>query len=308
MSKKKNSVKKNNFEVVQGNAFNILSGLSEEPLFDLVVTSPPYNIGKEYEDKKSLSEYLEEQKLIIEQIVPRIKGSGSLCWQVGNHVSKDTLIPLDIVFHPIFEELGMKLKNRIIWKFGHGAHAKKKFSGRYEVILWYVKSNKYKFNLDDVRIDQKYPSKVSYKGPNKGEFSGNPKGKNPEDFWEWDLDNNQNNDSVWDIPNVKNNHIEKLNHPCQFPVVLVERLVKALTDKDDLVLDPFMGTGSAGVAALHNKRRFLGIELEQKYINLALPRLTKSRSKKELFRQDKPVYDHKKSNLSKKPKQFKKIK
>jgi len=120
-------------------------------------------------------------------------------------------VPLDIQFDPIFRKHGLSLRNRIIWHFGHGLHNKRRFSGRYEVILWYTKSDNYVFNLDDVRIPSKYPGKRHFKGPKTGQLSGNPKGKNPED--------------VWDIPNVKSNHVEKTEHPCQFPVGLVERLI-----------------------------------------------------------------------------------
>ena len=99
---------------------------------------------------------------------------------------------------------------------------------------------------------------------------------------------------------MKANHVEKTEHPCQFPVVLVERLVKALTNKGDLVYDPYMGVGSSGVASLYNDRRFLGTEIHQNYHKEAIKRLKRAMNKEEgLFREDKPVYDHKKSPLSK---------
>ena len=208
----------------QGDAEKFLDGLPERPLFDLVITSPPYNIGKSYEQKQELNKYLEWQERIIKKIVLRLKPSGSLCWQVGNFVQKEngdrnsTILPLDIVFYKIFNDSELMLRNRIIWHFGHGLHCKYRFSGRYETILWFTKTDDYKFNLDDVRIKSKYPGKRHFKGPNKGEYSSNPKGKNPEDVWSinesdltiWDQD-------IWDIPNVKSNHIEKTEHPCQFP-------------------------------------------------------------------------------------------
>jgi len=192
-----------------------LNDLPREPLFDLVVTSPPYNLGKRYEKRDSLQVYLDWQHRIIDQIIPRLRPSGSLCWQVGNYVDNGQIAPLDIEFAPIFRSHGLQLRNRIIWRFGHGLHTKRRFSGRYEVVLWYTKTDDYIFNLDAVRIPAKYPGKRHFKGPRTGKLSGNPLGKNPED--------------VWDIPNVKSNHIEKTSHPCQFPVGLVERLVLALT-------------------------------------------------------------------------------
>ena len=117
-----------------------LDALPEEPIFDLVVTSPPYDIGKEYEQRMPISEYYEWQRRIIRKIYVRLKDTGSLCWQVGNYVDNGKILPLDIELAPIFKELGMSLRNRIIWHFGHGLHSKKRFSGRYEVVMWYGKA------------------------------------------------------------------------------------------------------------------------------------------------------------------------
>src|SRR5262249_24720879 len=160
----------------------------------------------------------------------------SICWQVGNYVSNGHIVPLDLELSPIFKKLGLKLRNRIIWHFGHGLHCKKRFSGRYEVVLWYSKTDDYKFNLDNIRVPSKYPNKKHFKGPRKGELSGNPLGKNPSDVW-----NNDDFGEVWDIPNVNHNHVEKTDHPCQFPFGLVQRFVLALTDPGDNVFDPFLG-------------------------------------------------------------------
>jgi adenine-specific DNA-methyltransferase len=185
-----------------------LKALPEEPLFDLVVTSPPYNIGKSYEKKDDLETYMAWQRRIIELIIPRLKPDGSLCWQVGNFVDNGQIVPLDIEFAPIFKSHGLQMRNRVIWHFGHGLHTRRRFSGRYEVVLWYTKTEDYFFDLDAVRVPAKYPGKRHFKGPRRGEISSNPLGKNPEDVWE----------DVWNIPNVKSNHVEKTGHPCQFPV------------------------------------------------------------------------------------------
>ena len=206
--------------IFQGDAEQFLTSLPEEPLFDLVVTSPPYNIGKSYEKKDALETYMAWQKRIIDLIAPRLKPEGSLCWQVGNFVDNGQIVPLDIKFAPIFKGHGLQMRNRIIWHFGHGLHTRRRFSGRYEVILWYTKTDDYFFDLEAVRVPSKYPGKKHFKGPNKGPVSGNPLGKNPED--------------VWDIPNVKSNHVEKTGHPCQFPVGLIERLVLSMTRPRDL--------------------------------------------------------------------------
>ncbi len=225
---------------------------------NLIVTSPPYNIGKEYERRSSLSEYIEVQKAVITECARVLAEDGSLCWQVGNHVKRGEIIPLDALLFPVFHSLDLKMRNRIVWHFEHGLHCSKRFSGRYETISWFTKSDDYCFGLDPVRVPQKYPNKRYFRGPRAGELSGNPLGKNPGD--------------VWVFPNVKHNHIEKTIHPCQFPVELVERLVLSMTKPGHLVLDPFMGVGSSAAAALLNGRRAAGAETDLEYYKVGMQR------------------------------------
>ncbi|HOE70881.1 MAG TPA: site-specific DNA-methyltransferase [Brevefilum sp.] len=225
----------------------------------LIVTSPPYNLGKEYEEKTDIDNYLKQQEKIITQCVRVLKSTGSICWQVGNYVGNGEIIPLDIILFPIFSNLGLHLRNRIVWHYGHGLHATKRFSGRYEVILWFTKTDQFVFNLDSVRVPQKYPQKKHFKGPKKGQLSGNPLGKNPSD--------------VWDIPNVKSNHVEKTTHPCQFPIELIERLVLSMTNENDWVFDPFMGVASTAVASLLHRRKVIGAEIVEDYVNIGWERI-----------------------------------
>lgn len=241
-----------------GDCLDLLATLPDG-LVSLVVTSPPYNLGKAYESRLDLDTYLKQQQRVIEQCVRVLDPCGSICWEVGNYVDNGEILPLDIALYPIFAAQGLHLRNRIVWHYGHGLHASRRFSGRYEVILWFTRSDDYVFNLDAVRVPQRYPQKKYFKGPRKGELSGNPLGKNPSD--------------VWEIPNVKANHVEKTIHPCQFPVELVERLVLALTNVGDWVLDPFMGVGSTAIAALMHGRRALGAELLPEYVAVARERI-----------------------------------
>lgn len=243
-------------------------------LATLIVTSPPYNIGKPYERRIELQQYLSWQKDVIKECLRILRPEGSVCWEIGNYVENGEVYPLDMFFYDIFKELGLKLRNRIVWKFGHGLHASLRFSGRYEVILWFTKTDQYVFNLDAVRIPQKYPGKTAYKGPNKGKPSSHPLGKNPTDVWEIVLQdwNNQ----IWDIPNVKCNHPEKTIHPSQFPIELVERLVLALTNEGDVVLDPFVGVGSSLVAGIIHNRIVLGVDKERVYTDIAHDRVLKA--------------------------------
>lgn len=258
------------YSVKQGDALKVIREF-EDGKFDLIITSPPYNIGKSYEVKTSIEKYLETQEAIIQQLVRVLSDRGSLCWQVGNFVDKGEIFPLDIFYYQIFKKYGLKLRNRIIWHFGHGLHASNRFSGRYETILWFTKTDDYIFNLDNVRVPSKYPGKLHFKGPNKGKPSGNPLGKTPSDIWEivvqdWEKE-------LWDIPNVKSNHPEKTEHPCQFPIELVERCVLALTDEGSWVLDPFAGVGSSVIAAIKNNRNGVGIDRDEHYCSIANQRI-----------------------------------
>ena len=249
----------------------------------LIVTSPPYNIGKSYERRSPLDAYVKSQAQVISECARLLDEHGSLCWQVGNHVVGGEIFPLDMVLFPIFREHGLKLRNRIIWHFEHGLHCSKRFSGRYETILWFTKSNDYVFNLDPVRVPSKYPGKKYFKGPKAGQLSGNPLGKNPGDLWV--------------IPNVKNNHVEKTQHPCQFPVELVERLVLSMTNPGDNVFDPYMGVGSSVVAALKNNRQGYGCDVQKDYVDMAWERVHLLRAGMlETRPMGKPVYDPSKPN------------
>ncbi len=250
----------------------------DDACMKLIVTSPPYNIGKAYEKRTTLENYVKNQAQVISECVRLLHPQGSLCWQVGNHVNNGEVFPLDMVLYHLFKDHGLKLRNRIIWHFGHGLHCSKRLSGRYETILWFTKGDDYTFNLDPIRVPSKYPNKRYFKGPKKGQLSGNPLGKNPSD--------------VWIFPNVKNNHPEKTVHPCQFPVELVERLVLSLTNKEDTVFDPYMGVGSSIIAAIKNDRHGIGCDLVQYYVDVAWKRVRDFRAGTLKTRpMDKPVYD-----------------
>ncbi len=238
----------------------------------LVVSSPPYNIGKPYESRKELAEYFGWQEKVLSECSRVLMDGGSLCWQVGNYIDDGEVYPLDIFFYQLIKKQPQfHLRNRIVWYFEHGLHAKLRFSGRYETILWFTKGDDYLFNLDPVRVPQKYPGKTYFKGPNHGKPSGNPLGKNPSDIWKIVIEDWEN--LIWDIPNVKANHPEKTIHPAQFPIELIERLVLALTHPRDIILDPFMGVGSALIAALLHNRRAVGVDKEPAYVELALSRI-----------------------------------
>ncbi len=229
----------------------------------LIVTSPPYNISKAYEIAVDLESYVSSQRETVQACSEILADDGSICWQVGHYIEgsgiNKEVFPLDLVLYPIFKDYGLKLKNRIVWTFGHGLHEKTRFSGRHETILWFVKSDNFTFNLDPVRIPQRYPGKRAFRGPNKGKPSGHPGGKNPSD--------------VWDMPNVKSKHVEKTEHPCQFLLGLVERLILALTHEGDLVVDPYLGVGTSAAATIMRGRRAAGADTDRHYLELATQRV-----------------------------------
>lgn len=287
----------NKVTAFHGDCLKLLKRLPDESV-DLIITSPPYCMKKAYEDPHDDIETFKKQHMdIFPDIYRVLKTGGSICWQVGYHVSENYLVPLDYIIYELFTEKSKQLdnplilRNRIIWTFGHGLNSTSRFSGRHETILWFTKGNDFLFDLDKVRVPQKYPGKKAYKGPNKGMLSGNPLGKNPSD--------------VWDIPNVKAMHIEKTEHPCQFPVAIPQRLIKALAPENALVLDPFMGAGTTGVAAVIEGMRFVGAELQDNYYEISLERINAALNGNAKIREDVPVeVPNPNTAVAKLPKEF----
>lgn len=272
---------KKDIVLYKGNCLNLLKEMPDESV-DLIITSPPYCMKKAYENPTDdINTFKEVHKAIYPEIYRILKPGGSICWQVGYHVNETQTFPLDYIVYEIFTQDNYRLqkplilRNRIIWTFGHGLNSVKRFSGRHETILWFTKGDNYKFDLDSVRVPQKYPGKRAYKGPNKGKISGNPLGKNPSD--------------IWDIPNVKAQHVEKTEHPCQFPVALPQRLIKALSNEGDTILDPFMGSGTTGVAAILEKRKFIGAEIMDDYYHISMQRIKDAVDGKAKVRDDVPA-------------------
>lgn len=291
---------KSSMTLFHGDCQKLLKEIPDRSV-DLVVTSPPYCMKKAYEDPHADTETFKAlHKKIFDDIYRVLKPGGSVCWQIGYHVANSSIIPLDYLVYDIFtensknSEYPLILRNRIIWTFGHGLNSTQRFSGRHEMILWFTKGDEYNFDLDCVRVPQKYPGKRHYKGEHKGELSGNPYGKNPSD--------------VWDIPNVKANHIEKTEHPCQFPVVIPQRLIRALTPQDGVVLDPFMGSGTSALAALIEKRRFIGAEIQSEYYNISVQRITDAIGGNIKVREDIPVMTpNKNMAVAKLPDEFRRV-
>jgi adenine-specific DNA-methyltransferase len=274
-----------------GTALDFLKSIRSQSV-DVLISSPPYFVGKEYDRSCSLQDFETELSSITADVVRVLRPGGSVCWQIGNHVHAGRIMPLDAVMISILKsERELQLRNRIVWTFGHGTHSSRRFSGRHESVLWYTKGDHYYFELDAVRVPQKYPGKRHYKGPKKGLWSGNPLGKNPGD--------------VWDIPNVKARHVEKTDHPCQFPTALINRLVLALSPEGGSVVDPYMGSATTGVSALMLGRNFEGSDNEPRYLAIAADRITALVGGERRVRDDKPARQPKiTESVSKLPEHF----
>ena len=287
------SDKKDSHVLHEGDAKNFLENNNLKNKIRLIVTSPPYNIGKEYEKVKALEDYLDDQIGIIKQLIDVMTDDGSICWQVGNFVDKKTghLVPLDIPFYNIFREHGLMLRNRIIWYFKHGYPNQKKLTNQYETILWFTKNENHFFNLDEIRIPQLYPGYKYPKGHAKeGQPSGNPKGKNP--------------GNIWDVPQVKAKHLEKTAHPAQFPISIIRRLIKALSEEGDYIFDPYVGSGTTIAAAALENRIGIGAEIDKGYCEIVKKRINDLNNGIMDYREDKEV-PQPKGKVSERPQEWK---
>ncbi len=233
--------------------------LIENEIFDLTITSPPYNIGKEYEKKLPIEEYVKWTKEWVNAVFSLTKPNGSFLYNLG-YVSLDTrakAIPLPYL---VWDIVPFYLIQEIVWNYGAGVAGRKFLSPRNEKWLWYVKNEQqYTFNLDDIRDpDVKYPNQKK-----NGKLRCNTIGKNPSD--------------VWQIAKVTSgtdrSSPERTPHPAQFPIDLIDRLVKGFSNPNDLILDPFMGSGSTAISALKNGRQVVGFEIREDYCEIISRRI-----------------------------------
>ena len=231
----------------------------KEPIFDLTVTSPPYNIGKEYEKPMPLKDYLNWCENWITEIYRLTKEQGSFWLNIGylEIPNKGKAVPIPYL---LWDKSSFYLIQEVIWNYGAGVAGRKFFSPRNEKLLWYVKDREnYVFNLDDIRDKNvKYPNQKK-----NGKLKCNPLGKNPTD--------------VWQIPKVTSgtnrSSKERMPHPAQFPITLIDRVAKASSNPGEIIMDPFLGSGTSAIVALSNKRKFVGFEIDPKYCDLAINRI-----------------------------------
>tara|TARA_B100001093_G_scaffold502945_1_gene556613 strand:+ start:729 stop:1493 length:765 start_codon:yes stop_codon:yes gene_type:complete len=231
---------------------------------DLMVTSPPYNInisygnkwkngklieskGKKYEDNLKEEQYREMIQNCINETKRVLKDNGQIWFNIKNRYDKGNIVPPFWILD-YFQD--MYLKNIIIWNFDWGGSTNKRFCSRYEYVFFFTKKkDDYKFNLDDVKIPALNYRPDRYKSQLK----------NPSDTWRISL--------------VSGNSPERTDHPAQYPEELIERIIKTGSDPNDLILDPFMGSGTTAVVAKKLGRDYVGYETELEFINIANKRL-----------------------------------
>lgn len=231
---------------------------------DLTVTSPPYNIGKEYEAPLPLTEYVRWcQRWMTE--VHRVTSTQGAFWLNVGYLEvpgRARALPLPYL---LWDKSPFYLVQEVVWNYGAGVAARKALSPRNEKLLWYVKDpERYTFNLDAIRDpDVKYPNQKK-----NGKLRCNTLGKNPSD--------------VWQIAKVTSGtdraSPERSPHPAQFPLDLVDRVVLGCSNPGDVVLDPFMGSGTTAVSCLRHGRRVVGFEVSAAYCRVAADRIERARS------------------------------
>lgn len=233
--------------------------LLDKGVFDLTVTSPPYNIGKEYEAINSLDKYISWCEAWMTEIFNLTKPAGSFWLNLGylEVDGKGLAVPIPYL---LWDKTDFYFHQEIVWNYAAGVACKKRLSPRNEKFLWYVKDPKnYTFNLDAIRDPNvKYPNQKK-----NGKLRCNPLGKNPSDVWQ-----------ITKVTSGKNRSSkERTPHPAQFPLELIDRVIKASSNEGDLILDPFMGSGSTAECALRNGRYVIGFELKSEYIGYAATRI-----------------------------------
>lgn len=231
----------------------------DQAYFDLVITSPPYNIGKAYETPLPLTDYLDWCATWIKE-VHRISQAEGAFWLNLGYLALENRAKAIPIPYLLWDKIPFFLIQEIVWPYSAGVAGKKFFSPRNEKFLWYVKDeHHYTFNLDDVRDpDVKYPNQKK-----NGKIKVNPLGKNPSD--------------VWVFPKVTSganrSSKERTAHPAQFPEEVIERIVRAASNPHDLILDPFMGSGTTAIAALKAGRAVVGFEILPEYCEIAAERI-----------------------------------
>ncbi len=236
----------NNVEIRIGNALKLFEELNSNSM-DLIIADPPYNLGKDYgnnQDLKEFAEYLTFSREWLSEARRVLKNTGTIYVFMGVQF-------ISYIYDMMARELSMSFNSWITWHYTQGMGRKTGFSPRHDDILMFNKSRKFTFNLDTVRVPQKY-----YRARN------NMRGANPGD--------------VWQFSHVHYCNENRQNHPTQKPEGLVERMLLASSNEDDTVLDPFAGSGTTLRVCQQLNRNCIGFEINPTYVEMTKDRLSKS--------------------------------
>lgn len=247
-----------NVVIFNADTTNLMALLPPDSI-NLIVTSPPYNIGKEYETVMDIQKYVEWTKAWTKGI-PRVLTRSGAFWLNLGYVKFDDKAKALPLPYLLWDKIDLHLIQEVVWNYGAGVAGKRFLSPRNEKWLWYVMdSENYTFNLDAIRDpDVKYPTQKK-----NGKLRCNTIGKNPSD--------------VWQIAKVTSgtdrSSPERTPHPAQFPTDLIDRIILGFSNEEETVLDPFLGSGSTAISCLKHNRKVIGFEIREDYCSVAAKRI-----------------------------------
>jgi DNA modification methylase len=236
-------------KIYLGDCIEIMGQIPDKTV-DLIFADPPFNIGIKYDnynDEQSYEDYYNWSEKWIEQTYRILKDSGSIYIAIGDEFAAEINI--------ILKRKGLHFRNWIIWYYTFGQNQRKKFNRAHTHILYWTKhKSNFTFNDFDIRIPS--ARQLIY-----NDRRANPKGKIPDDVW-------------CEFPRVCGTFKERIgNHPCQMPESLLERIIKASSNEEDLVLDPFGGTGTTAYVAKQLKRHYITMDISESYVDVINKRL-----------------------------------
>lgn len=231
-------------KIICGDALEKMQEIKSNSV-DLIIADPPYNLGKDYgngSDSKNFEEYIHFTHKWTEEATRILKQTGTLYVFMGFRF-------ISYLYQILDKENSLNFVNWICWHYTQGIGKIKGFSPRHDDILMFTKSQNYTYNLDSIRIPQKY-----YRSRN------NMRGANPGD--------------VWQFSHIHYCQDNRQDHPTQKPEGLIERMVLASSNEGDLILDPFSGSGTTIRVCQQLNRKCIGIELSEEYVKMTKKRLT----------------------------------
>ncbi len=231
-------------DIKEGNAVELFKSIKNNSI-DLIVADPPYNLNKDYgnkSDRQDFDSYIQFTKDWVREAKRVLKPTGTIYVFMGFRF-------ISYLYQVLEKDNGLNFNNWISWFYTQGIGKKKGFSPRHDDILMFTKTDKFTFNLDDIRVPQKFYRSIN-----------NMRGANPGD--------------VWEFSHIHYCQENRQNHPTQKPEGLIERMVLASSNEGETVLDPFAGSGTTLRVCQQLNRNCIGFELNPEYVNMVKQRLS----------------------------------